>query len=118
MEYDYSSISVNLKRLRKKRSLTQDKLSELAGISTQHLCRIENGARTPSLETVHRIANALETTPELLLGIKKEIDINYEEELKSIFEDCNEYEKGVIGELLVNTKRSIRKNLPLLKKDK
>ena len=40
------------------------------------------------------------------------------EELKLIFDDCNEYEKNVIGEILVNAKKRIRRNLPLIDKEK
>lgn len=118
MEYNVKEIGPKIRTLRKRRNITQEKLSELSGISTQHLCRIENTVRNPSLETIYRIAYALETTPEILLGIEKDIYINYEDELKTIFEDCNEYERTVIGEMLVDIKRSIRKNISLLGKEK
>ena len=44
--------------------------------------------------------------------------MDYQEELKLIFDDCNEYEKNVIGEILVNAKKRIRRNLPLIDKEK
>lgn len=81
-------------------------------------CRIENGVRTPRLETVHRIAYALGTTAEVLFGNVVDKTVDYQEELKLIFDDCNEYEKNVIGEILVNAKKSIRRNLPLIDKEK
>ena len=113
MEFDYSEIGTNIRKARKKRGITQEELANVADISTQHLCRIENGVRTPSLETVHRITYALGTTGNV---VDKTVD--YQEELKLIFDDCNEYEKNVIGEILVNAKKRIRRNLPLIDKEK
>lgn len=45
-------------------------------------------------------------------------DIDYVEELKTILDDCNEYEKNVIGEIIVSAKKSIRKNMPLIESKK
>ena len=107
-----------LKGLRKEKGWTQEELANVADISTQHLCRIENGVRTPSLETVHRITYALGTTADVLFGNVVDKTVDYQEELKLIFDDCNEYEKNVIGEILVNAKKRIRRNLPLIDKEK
>lgn len=114
MEFDYSEIGTNIRKARKKRGITQEELANVADISTQHLCRIENGVRTPSLETVHRITYALGTTADVLFGNVVDKTVDYQEELKLIFDDCNEYEKNVIGEILVNAKKRIRRNLPLI----
>ena len=103
---------------RKQKFMTQEELANVADISTQHLCRIENGVRTPSLETVHRITYALGTTADVLFGNVVDKTVDYQEELKLIFDDCNEYEKNVIGEILVNAKKRIRRNLPLIDKEK
>lgn len=111
MEFDYSEIGTNIRKARKKRGITQEELANVADISTQHLCRIENGVRTPSLETVHRITYALGTTADVLFGNVVDKTVDYQEELKLIFDDCNEYEKNVIGEILVNAKKRIRRNI-------
>lgn len=118
MEFDYSEIGTNIRKARKKRGITQEELANVADISTQHLCRIENGVRTPSLETVHRITYALGTTADVLFGNVVDKTVDYQEELKLIFDDCKEYEKNVIGEILVNAKKRIRRNLPLIDKEK
>ena len=49
----------NLKFYRNKLGLTQDKLSELSGISSDYLSEIERGKRTPSFKRMDLIANAL-----------------------------------------------------------
>ncbi len=50
----------NLKLYRNKLNLTQEKLSELSGISSDYLSEIERGKRTPSFKRMDMIANALE----------------------------------------------------------
>ena len=49
----------NLKYYRKKLGLTQEKLSEVSGISSDYLSEIERGKRTPSFKRLDLIANAL-----------------------------------------------------------
>lgn len=49
----------NLKFYRTKLGLTQDKLSELSGISSDYLSEIERGKRTPSFKRMDLIAGAL-----------------------------------------------------------
>jgi transcriptional regulator with XRE-family HTH domain len=57
-----------LKELRKKRSLTQEKLSELAEIDYKYLQKIEG--KTPpniKLETIEKLAKTLNVSPSELL---------------------------------------------------
>ncbi len=49
----------NLRFYRNKLDLTQEKLSELSGISSDYLSEIERGKRTPSFKRIELIANAL-----------------------------------------------------------
>jgi transcriptional regulator with XRE-family HTH domain len=50
----------NLKRLRKKEGLSQEKLARLADISLNALTKIESGfARKPTIQTVVKLARAL-----------------------------------------------------------
>ena len=41
----------NIKKYRLEKGLTQEKLSELTGISTDYLSEIERGKRTPSIKS-------------------------------------------------------------------
>ena len=50
----------NLKYYRNQKGLTQDKLSEISGISSDYLSEIERGKRTPSFKRMVLIAQALE----------------------------------------------------------
>ena len=49
----------NIKFYRKELGLTQDKLSELSGISSDYLSEIERGKKTPSFKKIDLLANAL-----------------------------------------------------------
>lgn len=53
-------IQNNIKKYRNKRGLTQDKLSEMAGISCDYLSEIERGKKIPSLKRFIAIADALD----------------------------------------------------------
>lgn len=53
-------IQNNIKKYRNKRGLTQDKLSEIAGISCDYLSEIERGKKIPSLKRFIAIADALD----------------------------------------------------------
>jgi transcriptional regulator with XRE-family HTH domain len=57
-----SALGLNLRSLREKRSLTQEKLGELAELDPTYISGIERGIRNPSLLSLHRIAKALGTT--------------------------------------------------------
>ena len=61
----------NIKKYRLASNLTQEKLSEISGISSDYLSEIERGKRTPSLKRIILIAKALGIEPYQLL--KKEI---------------------------------------------
>jgi DNA-binding XRE family transcriptional regulator len=62
VEYARISLARKIIRDRVAAGLTQRKLAELAGISFEHLCRIETGKHTPSLPTIDKIDRALKQT--------------------------------------------------------
>lgn len=57
-----------IKELRKKKGYTQDRLSEIVGIDSKHLSRIECGSNFPSLELLNNISNTLEIEPNILFS--------------------------------------------------
>lgn len=56
------NIASNLRQYRAKKKISQEKLSDLTGISQQFICNIETEKVNPSIETMLKIANALEIT--------------------------------------------------------
>ncbi|MBU1472641.1 helix-turn-helix domain-containing protein [Patescibacteria group bacterium] len=60
MSREISLIGKNLKKLRKQKSLSQDRLSKLADISYNTVIKLESGGITnPTIETLQKMAKAL-----------------------------------------------------------
>ena len=49
----------NVRRIRQKRCLTQEKFAEISGFSQQYLSSLENGRRNPTVVTIYELATAL-----------------------------------------------------------
>ena len=63
-----STIGKNIKRFRQDKGLSQDKLSKLADLSLNTVVKIElDDSSNPTIETVQRIAKALEVSVDDLL---------------------------------------------------
>ena len=67
-------LGVNLKRLREQRALTQRELAEASQIAEKYLSRIEIGLATPSVHVAWRLAQALGSTLDRLLGLSARED--------------------------------------------
>jgi len=57
-------IQNNIKKFRLMRNFTQERLSELCGISCDYLSEIERGKKTPSMKRFLLIAEKLEIPPQ------------------------------------------------------
>lgn len=56
-----------ISRFRQNKGLTQEQLSGLAGLDRTHLSKIERGLRSPTLDTLFKIASALDISPHMLV---------------------------------------------------
>ena len=64
--------SATLLELREKRGLSQQRLSELAGLNRNYISDVERGRRNPCLGNIVKIAEALDIAPaELFRGFEK-----------------------------------------------
>jgi transcriptional regulator with XRE-family HTH domain len=52
-------VGENVRKVRLKRGLTQERFAEKSGFSQQYLSSLENGRRNPSIVTVYELATAL-----------------------------------------------------------
>jgi transcriptional regulator with XRE-family HTH domain len=74
--------------------MTQEDLSERAHISVSFLSMIERGERSPHLETLAKIAEALEVRlADLFLGNRDE-DSGIEPMFRPLIEACRKYNLG------------------------
>ncbi|MBV7276057.1 helix-turn-helix transcriptional regulator [Clostridiaceae bacterium UIB06] len=67
MVLNYKQFGKRIKKHRLNKKLTQEQLAELIGLSSVYISHIEVGSTKPSLETVLKICNALEITPDAIL---------------------------------------------------
>ena len=63
----YPSIGEKIRKYRKARGLTQDKLAEKTGLSTNFLGALERAEKNLTLANLINIANALDVTADILL---------------------------------------------------
>ncbi len=95
---DYMRIGKNITKARLQKHLTQEQLAEKANISTVFVSQIETSLKKPSLDTIIRIAKALNTTVDSLLG-NESLETRYSE-IAKILENCNAEELGFITKIL------------------
>ena len=50
----------NVLRIRKNKSITQERLAELSGFSQQYISGLEKGQRNPTVVTIYELSQALE----------------------------------------------------------
>lgn len=67
-------MSLNLKKIRTQKGITQDELATKCGVSQQAVCNYEAGIREPSLYTLKRLASVLDCTVDELLADSEEDD--------------------------------------------
>ena len=61
-------LAANLERIRTERRLTQEELAKRVGVSQPAIAQYEKGTATPRLYVTIRLATALSTTVEELIG--------------------------------------------------
>ena len=67
-ENSISKIGENIKRIRKEKGISQDRLSKRADLALNTIVNIELGeSPNPTIETLQKIANALDVSIEKLL---------------------------------------------------
>ena len=64
---DYTALGHRIKEARKAKNVTQEALASACSVSTSHLGHIERGSRTPSLDTLFKIAVTLDVSMDSLL---------------------------------------------------
>ena len=119
MVLNFKRIGIHIKDMRDIKGISQERLAEKTGLSAKYISHIETAAKKASLESIVKIADALDITVDRLLkGIQRNDRIEYEPELHDLVSDCNSYEKSVILSTATELKRSLRNNRDLLLKNR
>lgn len=69
--------TIKIKDLRNRKGFSQDELADRSGLSLRTIQRIENGETEPLGDSLKKIANALETTPEELVDWEMEENLAF-----------------------------------------
>lgn len=64
------TIGENIRKIRKEKGFTQKQLGELCGIDEANIRKYELGKANPKIETIEKIAQALETSSDVIRGLK------------------------------------------------
>ncbi|MBB3123279.1 transcriptional regulator with XRE-family HTH domain [Mesoflavibacter sabulilitoris] len=95
------TLSNNLKQIRKKKKISQQYIAERSDMLASTYNRIENMKVTPSIETIERIANAIEVPFVELFKSRHVKDKSLLDKLEMI-NSLSDYNKNVV-EILLNT---------------
>ena len=110
MELNYALIGERIKKIRKSQKITQDKLSEMAGISPQHLSQIESAKTKLSLPALINICNALNVTTDRVLCDVLTADTSQQikSDIAEVFKDCTDDEVYLMLSVAESLKRSLK----------
>lgn len=111
MSLNYQIIGKRVKELRVRQGLSQEKLAEMCNLAVSHISRIESGKKHPSLECLVRLGNVLGVTANTFLcGNQKNDLIEHKLDFLEVVEDCNNYEKQILLDVIKATKKTLREN--------
>lgn len=90
MEINYKELGERVAKRRKALNLTQDNVAEATGLSNNHISNIENNRSIPSIETMLKICEALDITPDyFLLGIVRHTNDNLLSQINQKIKLCD-----------------------------
>lgn len=98
---DYKKLGKRIKEERLKKSLTQEKLAELIGVTGVYISHIECASAKPSLDTLINICNALGTTPDYFLFDSIHTSREYiKDEIAVLLKPCSTEDLDLITKLI------------------
>ncbi len=115
---NYMLIGRRIRECRARKNMSQLELAERAELSATYIGFIENARKHPGLASLIRIANALDTTVDILLtGYQKNDTTQYNGDIAILMEDCSPYEKCIMYTMLASMKSALREYYLLFKSD-
>ena len=104
------SIGMNIKNARMKKGFSQEQLAEILDITNTHISYLETDTKSPSLDMLIKIANALDVSADdLLVGELTHTSSPVGKELHAILQDCNHDEREMLIQILKFMKELFRK---------
>ena len=110
MDVDYIGIGKRVKLFRQKQGLSQEKLSEMSGLTPAHFSHVETGNTKVSLPSLLSIANALNVTmDDLLVDSISHTACVTMKEMNDLLADCSDTEQRALLHIMIACKESLRK---------
>lgn len=109
---DYFEIGQRIRKIRRARGMSQEKLAELVDISVTHMSHIETANTKLSLPVFVDIANALNVHADALLAdTPQETVTSQTSELLALLETCDMKQLRVISEIVKAAKQAMDAHL-------
>jgi len=111
MSINYKQIGRRVRMTRDQKSMSQADLAELIERSDSYISNIETAKSKIGLETLVRIANALQVSTDYLLGgnLLNNMGI-VAADIALMLEDCTVYERQVVADVIPRLIESLRAN--------
>lgn len=98
---DYYSIGQRIRKIRKAKGLSQEKLAEMVSISVTHMSHIETGSTKLSLEVFAALASALDCrADELLFGARDVIGAEAFDDIVFTLQSLSAKELCVVSDIV------------------
>lgn len=111
MSLNFNLIGQRIKESRLCKRISQAELAEQIDMSVSYISQIETAKKQASLESLVRIANALEITVDHMLNGNQTSDpAEYQSDLIQLLEGCTSCEKRIIYEIAFAVKKSLSDN--------
>ena len=110
MEINYIKLGDRIRFHRTRAAISQEKLSELIGLSSfQQISNIETGRTSTSLETIVNISHALNVSVDQLLIDSLPENVQNKNDLNSLLLDCTPEEVSILVENFTGLKKVLSK---------
>ena len=118
MPMNFKAVGTRIRAIRKTQEMSQSDLAEYVDVSVNYISLIETAKKRVSLEVLVSTANALGVTVDNLLNGNLANDTTQcDSDMVKLISDCTSYERLLIYDVAVATKKSLRANDWVLRKD-
>lgn len=90
----------NLKKARILREWSQSDLAKQIGIPPSSISHFENGTRSPSIKNLIKLADALDTTTDYLLGRSNSPELTHTSPTSKEIEKLNGYHREILKDFI------------------
>ena len=110
MGANFVQLGYNVRKFRKAKKMSQEKLADITGYTTSHICHIENAVGIPSFEALTKIADALGVSlDQLAYGVINNTDGYFIREMIEMTGQFSNHHKKLIQDITLSLVEHISK---------